>query len=121
MSKAVGTVVNSVSMHRPSKYILDADLNIPGITNCYSHMYFREFKYLSDSRRRWREPVDEIIDSGEYERFQILTHPFWYDVEEKSIHDSIAQFINSANMQRYSRMEENITDLNGIMSCKEVK
>ena len=39
---------------------------VPGMINGYGKVYFKEFKYLSDSRRWWREPVEEIIESGQY-------------------------------------------------------
>lgn len=55
LSEILGTEVTTVSMHRPSKATLDADLQIPGIVNSYGKTFFREFKYLSDSHRHWRE------------------------------------------------------------------
>lgn len=120
LSKAVGNKVDIVSMHRPSKFVLEADLNIPGMINSYGQTYFKEFKYLSDSRRRWREPVDEIIRSEEYERLHILTHPFWYNEKEEDIHSSVSKFINTGDDYRYQAMEENITDLTSVMSKDEI-
>lgn len=111
LEKALGAPVTTVSMHRPSKMILDADLQIPGMVNSYGDDYFKGFKYLSDSRRRWREPAEEIIASGEYPRLHILTHAFWYNESEKSLSDSLLEFINSANRMRYSLMNENFTRL----------
>ncbi|MDE7247636.1 MAG: hypothetical protein K2N43_07090, partial [Lachnospiraceae bacterium] len=58
LGMAVGHKVNTVSMHRPSKEILEADLQIPGMINSYGKVFFKDFKYVSDSRRRWREPVE---------------------------------------------------------------
>lgn len=109
-----------MSMHRPSKNILDADLKIPGIINSYGQILFKEFKYLSDSRRRWREPVDEIIASKEYNRLHILTHAFWYNNEEIDIHDSVSGFVNNGNLERYQWMESNITDISSIMKKTEI-
>lgn len=120
LSMAVGTPVSAVSMHRPSPAILDADIQIPHMINSYGKTFFHEFKYLSDSRRRWREPVETIIDSAEYDRLHILTHPFWYSERERDLHHTVAGFINSANLQRYCQMEENITDLESIMRREEV-
>ncbi len=117
---AVGTQVSAVSMHRPSRAILDADIHIPDMINSYGKKFFREFKYLSDSRRHWREPVEEIIDSAEYDRLHILTHPFWYSEKEYDMHRAVAGFINSGNLQRYQQMERNITDLESIMGREEV-
>ncbi|MCH5250246.1 MAG: hypothetical protein J1E98_09940 [Lachnospiraceae bacterium] len=112
--------VKVVSMHRPSKEMLIEKLVIPGMINAYGTPFFDEFKYLSDSRRRWREPVEEIVASGKYDRLQILTHAFWYDEEEKDIHDTVKIFINSANTQRYETYGENFTDLASVMGMNEI-
>lgn len=120
LSKALGKPVDTVSMHRPSKMILEADLQIPGMINSYGQTYFKEFKYLSDSRRRWREPVEDIITTGAFNKLHILTHAIWYNENEMDIHESIKMFVNAANRQRYIAEHENITDLDSIMMEKEV-
>lgn len=121
LESAINSQVKVVSMHRPSKMVLDADLEIPGIINSYSQKFFREFKYLSDSRRRWRESVDKIIDTEKYNKLHILTHAFWYNEEEIDIHDSVLGFINGGNQKRYHFMKSNITDLDSIIKRREVK
>lgn len=120
LGTVIGEPVKVVSMHRPSKEMLDTDLRIPGMINSYSHTFFKEFKYLSDSRRRWREPVEQIVDSQEYDRLHILTHAFWYHEKEKDIHDSIFGFINSGSRSRYRIMQKNLTDLESVMRPEEV-
>ena len=121
LSLAIGKPVDTVSMHRPSKMMLEADLKIPGLINSYGQVYFKGFKYVSDSRRRWREPVEEIVKAKTYERLHILTHAIWYNENEKDIHDSISAFVNAGNMQRYKAEQENITDLQSIMAENEVR
>lgn len=120
MSELLGSEVSSVSMHRPSKATLDADIQIPGIINSYGKTFFHDFKYLSDSRRRWREPVEEIIRSGEYDRLHILTHAFWYHEEEEDISQTVGAFVRSANRERYRQMAENITDIDSILNGEDV-
>lgn len=121
LSDALGHSITSVSMHRPSKEMLEADLELWGTINSYGKVFFKNFKYLSDSRRHWREPVEEIIKGDKYERLHILTHPFWYFDEERSIGATVREFVNSANRQRYSQMESNISDLASIMRREEVR
>lgn len=121
LSKAIDKPVEVVSMHRPSPMMLDADLQIEGLINSYGRTYFREFKYVSDSRRSWREPVEDIVASGNFERLHILTHAIWYNDVEKSLHDSVYQFVNNGNRQRYIGMQSNISNLHLIMPEKEVK
>lgn len=119
LSALLETRVSSVSMHRPSKTTLEADYAIPGIVNSYGKTFFHDFKYLSDSRRRWREPVLNIVRSGEYDRLHILTHAFWYHEGEEDIARTVGAFIRSANKERYQQMAENITDLPSIVGEEE--
>lgn len=121
LQKAIGVPVTTVSMHRPSKELLDANLQIPGIVNSYGKTFFHDFKYLSDSRRHWREPVEEIIEQETFDKLHILTHAFWYSEQEISLKDTILSFINSANKQRYNTLQLNIRELKAIMPWEEVR
>lgn len=120
LSALLETTVSTVSMHRPSRATLDADFQIPGIVNSYGKTFFHDFKYLSDSRRRWREPVLDIIRSGGYERLHILTHAFWYHEEEQTISQTVENFVRSANQERYWQMAENITDISSILQEEKI-
>lgn len=115
------TPVTTVSMHRPSKATLDADLKISGMVNSYAQTFFHAFKYLSDSRRHWREPVEDIIRSGQYDRLHILTHAFWYHRQEQDITRSLSDFVNSANRERYEQLKDNLTDLASVLGESEVR
>ena len=112
--------ITTVSMHRPSKAILEADLHISGMVNSYGQTFFHDFKYLSDSRLHWREPVEEIIQAGIYERLHILTHAFWYHEQEESLSESVSTFIRSANLERYRQTMENFTDLPSILREEDI-
>ena len=120
LSMLLGREVTAVSMHRPSAATLEADLQFSGIVNSYGKTFFHEFKYLSDSRRRWREPILKIIRSGEYDRLHILTHAFWYHEQEESITDTVRAFVRNANQERYVQMTENITDIQSILREDDV-
>ena len=119
LSKICDVPVRTVSMHRPSKKTLEANLQIPGMVNSYGETFLHGFKYLSDSRRHWREDVLGIIKSGTYDRLHILTHAFWYHEENESMKDSLARFVHSANGERYDQLEENITDLSSVLGRGE--
>ena len=82
--------------------------------------YFRSFKYLSDSRRRWREPVKDIILSGRFKRLHILTHAFWYNNNEKDLKTSLSDFVNAGNMDRYSILDDNFTHLSDELLRDEI-
>lgn len=110
-----GYSVKSVSMHRPSKETLNADYKFDSLVNSYSKEFFNDFKYLSDSRMTWRENVEQVIKNKKYNRIQILTHPFWYKLKEKSRKEIIEEFLNSSISDRYNILNDNITDLDIIL------
>lgn len=124
LSKAISHPVKFVSMHRPGRKILEADLEIPGMINAYSKPFYSRggalFKYLSDSRRLWREPAEEIITSEKFSYLHILTHAFWYHDQEKDLRTTLADYINSAAPERYAILSENIKDLAGVISPEEI-
>lgn len=107
--------IKSVSMHRPSKKTLEANYDLPGIVNSYGKEFFCEFKYISDSRGCWREDVNNIILTGGYKRLHILTHALLYDHKEKNIKETIMEFIENAKAERYDNLNQNMTDLEGII------
>ncbi len=120
LMRALNIKIGVVSMHQPSKDILDADLEIPGIVNSYGKLFFKDFKYVSDSRRRWREPIDEYVDQSSYQRLHILTHAFWYNEVETDMHDTILKYINSGSLDRYEIFDKNMTNLSDVVEKCEV-
>lgn len=112
--------IRSVSMHRPSPKTLQANYDLGMIVNSYSKEFFEGFKYVSDSRRRWRENVDEVISCGLYNKLHILTHAFWYDKKENTLEATIKNFIAKAGLERYEILESNISDLQSIVKKNDV-
>lgn len=115
-----GFPIRCFSMHRPNQLTIEKNLEVTGIVNAYGQEFFRGFKYLSDSRRHWREPVLDIIRSGEQARLHILTHAFWYGEQERSIGETIGTFVRGANRERYDQMAENIRAIEEILHRNEV-
>ena len=115
LSDLIDVNINSFSLHRPNHFSLETEIRIPGLINSYGEEFFHGFKYLSDSRRRWREPVEEIIEKGVFEKLHILTHAFWYHEEDLTISETILDFIRSASRERKLTMKDNITDLEHIL------
>lgn len=113
LEQCLGCEVRSVSMHRPSKATLEADYQIAGgrIVNSYSTEFFHHHKYVTDSRRNWREDVEQVIKSRAYDRLHVLTHPFWYDEEEQSASDGLKKFCTGRVEQCYDDLSDNIRDL----------
>lgn len=122
LEKCMGCSVRSVSMHRPSKKTLEADYLIEdgNIINSYGTEFFRNHKYVSDSRRNWREDVQAIIISGEYERLHMLTHPFWYNEVEQTAKEDLKSFCESRTGRCYEWMQDNVRDLEEILERSEL-
>lgn len=124
LERCLAQEVTTVSMHRPSQKTLNSDYRIKNgsVINSYGTEFFKEFKYVSDSRRNWREDVCQIVNTGGgYNRLHILTHPFWYDIEEKSMKQSLSDFVSHAVEERYGTLSENIRDLDEVLRLQELK
>jgi hypothetical protein len=115
MSQGLGMEIKTVSMHRPSKWVLEADIKFENVINSYGREFFNDFKYLSDSRMHWREDAYKVIKSNAYERLHILTHPFWYGDEEATIEEKLKGFIRTQKNYCYYNLKDNIRDLEEIL------
>ncbi len=116
LSDLLDVNINCFSLHRPNKITLETSLCIPGLINAYGDEFFKHFKYISDSRRRWREPIEEIILSKRYNYLHILTHAFWYHETDVSIHQGVLNFIKAASRERLSTLQYNISNLDSILN-----
>ncbi len=87
----LGVPIGTVSMHMPSQRFLSSDHNFKGLINAYGKVFFRDFKYISDSMRRWREDPVAAVELREYDKFHILTHPIWYDTNEVGIQNILGR------------------------------
>ena len=122
LAQCLGCPVQSVSMHRPSKETLAADYVVKGgqIVNSYGTEFFQNHKYVSDSRRHWREDVLSIIKSEEYDRLHVLTHPFWYDESEQTAREALKNFCESRTYACYDWMQDNVRDLEEFLKKSEL-
>jgi len=112
--------VSIVSMHRPSKWILENDIKFEKIINTYSKTFLGEFKYLSDSRMYWREDVIRIIESEQYDKLHILTHPFWYSLKKNNMKEKLVNFINHSKKERYYSIKDNLRDIEEVLKVSEI-
>ncbi len=115
MSQGLGMEIKTVSMHRPSKWVLEADVQFDTMINSYGKEFFNEFKYLSDSRMHWQEDVYQVIESKAYERLHILTHPIWYGAEESTMQAQLKDFIRAQKYNCYDAVRDNIRDLDEVL------
>jgi len=120
MSDMFNFDISTVSMHRPSKASLETDFVFKNAVNTYSKEFFKDFKYLSDSRYKWHEPVLDIINNSIFNKLQIVTHPIWYSTDTKSGSEIIRNFVNNANPDRYNQLKDNFTKLNEFMAEEDI-
>lgn len=120
LGKLLNAEITVVSMHRPSKLVLENDILFHQIINSYSSKYFKSMKYVSDSRMNWREDPIETIESGKYEKLHILTHPFWYSTEIETMEAKLKDFLKQSISERYDFMYDNFTELDQVIDWKEI-
>lgn len=115
LSQGLGIAIKAVSMHRPSKWVLEANVQFDTVINSYGKKFFNDFKYLSDSRMHWREDVYQVIQSNLYDHLHILTHPIWYGEHERSMREILLQLIGEQKSKYYDDVRENIRDLDKVL------
>lgn len=120
MSQGLQMEIKTVSMHRPSKWALEADVQFDTVINSYGKEFFNDFKYLSDSRMHWREDVYQVIASNAYERLHILTHPIWYGTEEGTMREKLKDFIRAQKYNCYDAVRDNIRDLDEVLLKSDI-
>lgn len=102
--------IYAVSMHRPPKWILDNDIQLKNYVNVYSKIYFKEFKYISDSRRQWKEGcICKKINTNKYNKLHILIHPFWWVDKDISFNKRMIDFIRDKVNKLETDLENNIS------------
>ena len=122
LSNIIGTKVNVVSMHRPSEKFLSGNIEFSNIVNSYSDTFFCKMKYLSDSRRHWREDIDEVITDRVHKQLHILTHPFWYmESEETDLKHTLKEAILESALNYYDDMNSNFRDLKSEIERVEIE
>jgi hypothetical protein len=112
--------VKVISMHRPSLLVLENDIKFDNLINSYSTIYFKDMKYISDSRMNWREDAFATIDSDNYNRLHILTHPFWYSSNVESMDYKLKEFINNAKSERYNILNDNFRNLEEVIKLEDI-
>lgn len=122
LEKCIGREVTSVSMHRPSADTLKADWIIKNgkVVNSYGKEFFENHKYVSDSRRNWKEDVVGIIKKEQYDRLHILVHPFWYSEHEETVEKVLYSFCKEQIYKCYSELDKNTRNLSELLEKPEL-
>lgn len=113
LEEAAGFPVTCISMHRPSAKCLEGDWVVPGFFNSYSHDLSKRYTYASDSRRKWKMPILDIINGRDEDcrsdKLHILTHPIWYNDVELDLEQTLDEFAKRQSTRTLWNLSENIT------------
>jgi len=102
--------IYAVSMHRPSKWLLNNDVKLDKYINTYEKRFFKDFKYLSDSRRQWKEGcICNKININKYNKLHILIHPFWWVEKDIGFNERMSDFIRGKVNKLETDLENNIS------------
>lgn len=122
LEQCVGWKIDNVSMHRVSKAALEEDWKIQGgkVINCYGKEFMVNHKYVSDSRRNWKEDVEELVRKEQYNRLHMLIHPFWYDSDEKPAKEVLRSFCKEQVYRCYDELNRDTRDLSELLEKSEL-
>ena len=83
LEKTFEVPVNVFSYHNTTDEILSFNSDkYAGMINTYSAYFKNEFGYCSDSNGYWRfERLEDVLNSGNHKKLQVLTHPAWWQEE----------------------------------------
>lgn len=91
--------VFAVSFHRPSKFLMQSDIKLNNnLINTYARNFTEGFKYVSDSRRMWKEGCfcrffeKASPDYYKHNRIQALVHPVWWTDKSLGTQETIERF-----------------------------
>lgn len=119
MSHVLNTKIDRFSFHRPPSFVLENNIEIPGIINAYNPMYFtfvknsenlanidykNNIKYIADSRNEWsyidpyEYPNEDFFKT--YPKIQILCHPYSWTSEGYQTLDNLKSLIKE-NKQEF--------------------
>lgn len=99
-------LVPVVAFHRPGPFVMGKEFN--GFINTYSARFFKEIKYLSDSKGVWREGCPcQRLRKGTYSVLQLLVHPVWWS-EGESKAKKVNDLLDKRLARFVSYLKENI-------------
>lgn len=114
--------VDRFSFHRPNlnSEVLSENINIDGIINVYSNLFFEyfddkipedpEIKYISDSNHQWKygHPLDSMNSS--WRKIHILIHPFSWSSSGGNNYENYLNLLKEKNDTLMESINEEISN-----------
>lgn len=77
ITRLLETKILFFNAHEPSRTGIKISDILPNNNRCYNSVFFKDYKYLSDSGGRWREDCfSKHINL--HKKLLVLTHPIWW-------------------------------------------
>lgn len=119
-----GTViplVSAVSFHRPNPNVLGREFK--AFVSTYSSRFFKEVKYVSDSRGVWREGCPcQALRKRQYPSLQMLVHPIWWKpIETESLSDRLHHLLGERLKRFKCYLRENIDPIRRWLKVEETR
>ena len=95
LESSIGSIISSISFHRPLPKYINGPTFINGRVNAYASGLMES--YLSDSKGRWRdgEPISIIENYEKHGILQLLVHPIWWGDTHLSAPKKLQDFFNN--------------------------
>lgn len=99
LKDSFGANIFAVSFHRPSPFILQSDIRLShNLINTYDRNFTKAFKYISDSRRLWKDGClchcfEKNSDEYPNPKIQALVHPLWWTEKSRSAQDTLENLL----------------------------
>lgn len=108
-----------VSYHRPAKEVFG--LTFKSFANTYESRFFKDIKYLSDSRKNWREgcPCQAILE-GKYQQLQLLTHPVWWGTAD-DLYSLGSEIMDNRTSKLVDYLADNVTPFKVLKDNNHLK
>lgn len=108
-----------ISYHRPTRDVFG--LKFESFVNTYENRFFKDIKYLSDSKKNWREGCPcQVILEGKYEQLQLLTHPVWWGIED-DLYCLGREIIDNRVIKLVDYLADNVTPFKVLKDSDHVK
>jgi len=98
-----------ISFHRPPDFIFE-NLEFEGFINVYGDKYFKEIRYLSDSKRRkLYKNLNESLQTDTKTSIQLLTHPYWWDHISLNAYEAFDRFVEIQKVKYRRKLKDEIS------------
>lgn len=109
-----GTRPSIISLHRPQGFLEDNNRRLPHVHHTYEDRFFRDIKYISDSRGNFRH--GHPLESDEFRNrlpIHLLLHPIWWVSEGETPSDRIRTWQREHYMYLNSQISRNCDAFDG--------